>query len=496
MSWPRSANEKLATFAISMHTAPCMEVSQIPHLHQDWIDPHAFGIVKALQKGGFTTYLVGGCVRDLLLGIHPKDFDIATAAHPPQVKRLIYQSYIIGKRFRLVLVKRNDQQFEVATFRCEVNAEDYPEGIPPGDNVFGSSEEDARRRDFTINGLFYDPVSQELIDYVEGMKDIKNRIMRMIGDPDLRLIEDPIRILRGLRLAHKLGCTIESSLRQAMKNQASQLLRSVLPRRREEFLKILRLPDPALCLTEAYDLDLLKYVSPTLHDMLSDPERNDNFWTCFEAYKPIVRDDKDPNQLFAWITYAMLQTARISSTNRETPITIDDEIFQQLMRDEFGMYKLEQVVVMKAIETLPGLNRTEDFKRRGERRQATFMRNEGFQLGLHIATVDYLLTPRELAFWDSMHLQLADQISLLDGEDDAKPRRKRPRRRKPKSLGRSGGEGDDSQTAENDGSSSVKRSSKSAEHDPFAVGPDDDDDDDELLVDSPMDSAADLARRI
>ena len=181
----------------------------------------------------------------------------------------------------------------------------------------------------------------------------------------------------------------------------------------------------------------------------------------------------------------------MSSTTRETPITIDDEIFQQLMRDEFGMYKLEQVVVMKAIETLPGLNRTEDFKRRGERRQATFMRNEGFQLGLHIATVDYLLTPRELAFWDSMHLQLADQISLLDGEDDAKPRRKRPRRRKPKSLGRDGGEVDDLSMADHDGLSSVKRSIKSLERDPFAVGPDDEDDD--HLADAATDTAGDSA---
>ena len=94
-----------------------MEVRAKPHLHQDWIDSHAFGIVKALQKSGHTTYLVGGCVRDLLIGAHPKDFDIATAAQPPQVKRLIYMAFIIGKRFRLVLVKRDDQQFEVATFR-------------------------------------------------------------------------------------------------------------------------------------------------------------------------------------------------------------------------------------------------------------------------------------------------------------------------------------------------------------------------------------------
>ena len=122
-----------------------MQVTAKPRLHQDWIDSHAYGIVKALQRGGFVTYLVGGCVRDLLLGIHPKDFDIATMAHPPQVKRLIFMSFIIGKRFRLVLVKRENQQFEVATFRREVRAEDLTDpGAPAGDNVFGSPEEDSK----------------------------------------------------------------------------------------------------------------------------------------------------------------------------------------------------------------------------------------------------------------------------------------------------------------------------------------------------------------
>ncbi len=110
-----------------------MNVTQKPHLHQDWIDPHATGIVRALQKNGFMTYLVGGCVRDLLLGIHPKDFDIATNARPEEVKRLINRSYIIGKRFRLVLVRRDDVHFEVATFRREVGEDEVREDLPAGE---------------------------------------------------------------------------------------------------------------------------------------------------------------------------------------------------------------------------------------------------------------------------------------------------------------------------------------------------------------------------
>jgi poly(A) polymerase len=407
-----------------------MEVTKKPHLHQDWIDSHAFGIVKALQKGGFTTYLVGGCVRDLLLGIHPKDYDIATAAHPPQVKRLIYMAFIIGKRFRLVLVKRDDQQFEVATFRRESSAEEITENAAPaGDNVFGSPEEDAQRRDFTMNGLFYDPVNEQLIDYVNGLPDIEARVLRMIGDPDRRLEEDPIRTMRGIRLSHKLGFTIEPELRAAMMRKAPDLLRAVLPRRREEILKIMRLAEPELAIMELYDLDLLKYIAPTLHDLLSHDERRDLFFQFLQTFRGIVEDLADPTQIFAWLLYTILQTATSGPSERQTPITLEDEIFNILMRDEFGMYKLEQSAVVQAVDNLPHLQKVEDFKRRGERRQMTLMKNEGFKLSLGIARADFLLSPQELDFWQTAYGKRETEISSL--ETEAKAKRRRPRRRKP-----------------------------------------------------------------
>ncbi len=415
-----------------------------PELHQDWIDPHAYGIVKALQKGGFTTFLVGGCVRDLLLGFHPKDYDIATAAHPPQVKRMIYMSFIIGKRFRLVLVKRDDQQFEVATFRREVRPEDLLDpNAPQGDNIFGTPEEDARRRDFTMNGLFYDPIENNLIDYVEGLPDIEARILRMIGDPNIRLIEDPIRILRGLRLSHKLGFTIEPNLRASMATHASELEKSVLPRRREEILKILRLDEPELAILECFDLGILKHVIPTLHDLLSHKDRRELFFEHFSAYRTLVDDPADTTQLFGWLTFAMYQAAVLGPSDRAEqglePLTIEDEIFQRLMRDELGMYKFEQTTLVKAIELLPALARTEDFKRRGERRQLALMKNEGFKLGLRLAEVDYLVTPDQAGFWRNAYRKLRDEIKALEAEAKAKKRR-RPRRRRPNEGEADGGD--------------------------------------------------------
>lgn len=409
-----------------------MEITRKPHLHQDWIDSHAYGIVKALQKAGFETYLVGGCVRDLLLNIHPKDYDIATMATPPQVKKLIYMAFIIGKRFRLVLVKRDQQQFEVATFRRETKAEDYPDGdAPTGDNLFGTPEEDARRRDFTINALFYDPIEEKLIDYVNGLPDIEARVLRMIGDPDVRLVEDPIRMLRGLRFAHKVGFAIEPTLRASMMKNANELQKAVLPRRREEILKILRLKEPELCLLECFDLGILEHVIPTLHDMLSNDERRDLFLEHFEAYRSMVLDSNDTTQLFGWLVYSMLQAARLGPTTRTEPITIEDEVFQAMMRDELGMYRFEQTVLTKAIEILPMIERTEDFKRRGERRQIAFMKNEGFRLAFRIAATDMLLNATQLGYWNSAIERLSDQIVDDEDEGGGRPkRRRRPRRRR------------------------------------------------------------------
>lgn len=399
-----------------------------PYLHQDWIDPHAYGIVKALQKNDFETYLVGGCVRDLLLNIHPKDYDIATMAHPPQVKRLIYMSFIIGKRFRLVLVKRDDQQYEVATFRREVKAEDFPEGDQPfGDNVFGNPEEDAKRRDFTINALFYDPVSEKLIDYVNGLPDIESRTLRMIGDPDTRLTEDPIRILRGLRFSYKLGLTIEPTLRASIHARAGELARSVLPRRREEILKILRLDEPQLPLMEMYDLGILQVIMPTLHDLLSNTERRDLFLEHFEALRAMVVDPADPVQLFAWITYSMLQAARTAPSMRDSLITIDEEVFQVFMRDELGMYRFEQTVLTKSIQLLPLVTRTEEFRRKGDRRQLAFMKNEGFRLAMRIAETDFLLSSAQVSFWKNSYDKLSGELTVLEAELKTK-RRRRPRR--------------------------------------------------------------------
>ena len=424
-----------------------MNVTPKPHLHQDWVDPHAVGIVRALQKKDYTTYLVGGCVRDLLLGIHPKDYDIVTSALPMEVKRTIARSYIIGKRFQLVLVRREEMQFEVATFRREMRADEITEDQPATDNMFGSPEEDAQRRDFTINGLFYDPANDQLIDYAEGLPDLENRIIRMIGDPMRRLVEDPIRILRALRLKHMIGFTLDSELRKAMCETAGSLTTTALPRRREEILKWLRLKKPDLAFREAFDMGILAVITPVLHEALQDEERGEIFYSYLRQIPAATDETLTPGELFGILvlafTRAFLQAdpALVSRSND----VLGNERAQTWMRDELGMFKFEQALTAKALHVEPLLAKRRDFQSKGERRQRALLSNDAFPLALGFAQLDYFLGCEDFQYWRERYAQLrADHPNGIPssgrggeghGGNGNGPRRRRRRTRRPRADG-------------------------------------------------------------
>ncbi|MFO0726172.1 MAG: polynucleotide adenylyltransferase PcnB [Myxococcota bacterium] len=212
------------------------------------IDHDALDVVRRLKRHGHTAYLVGGCVRDLSLGLVPKDFDVATSARPEQIRGIFRNCRIIGRRFRLAHVYfRGGKVIETATFRAmTAQAEPDEEGAENADllirqdNVFGTEEQDAQRRDFTINGLFFDPASGRIIDHVGGRADLAARTVRMIGDPDIRLREDPARILRAIRIAAKTELSIDPELLGAMKRHQTEIPRCSRPRLFEETMKLLR----------------------------------------------------------------------------------------------------------------------------------------------------------------------------------------------------------------------------------------------------------------
>lgn len=383
-----------------------MEVKLKPHLHASWIDPFAKDIVQHLQKGGYKSYLVGGCVRDLLAGIHPKDYDIATEASPQQVKKRVYGSYIIGRRFRLVLVKRGDQQYEVATFRREATPEDLAnlaqesdstdDSLPPisADNFFGTPEEDALRRDFTINAMFYDPVNDALLDFAKGMQDIESCTLRMIGDPKKRIIEDPIRTLRAIRLSQKLNFKIEDSLREAMTANADALGAALLPRKREEYLKFLRLKSPGLGLLELYDLGLMKILLPTLNEIFDSPEKRETFLFYLNHWNELVKSPADSVELYTALIWAY--SSALNDTKEFT-----DKVLP-LMRDELGVFKAETGAIESIFELQGRIRDIESFKKRGARRQQGFLKHQGLAMALRLAKLEHFISPTEFAYWDQL----------------------------------------------------------------------------------------------
>jgi poly(A) polymerase len=182
------------------------------------ISVHAIKTIEVLEDNGFEAYLVGGAVRDLLFGIKPKDFDVVTNATPDQIHHLFRRSRMIGRRFKLVHVIYGREVIEVSTYRSQQKEIPQPDGsMIRDDNHYGTIEEDAMRRDFTINAMFYSPTNHKLVDFHEGLKDLKHGIIRMIGDPEKRYQEDPIRILRAFRVCAKLNMTLHNPSRSPIK---------------------------------------------------------------------------------------------------------------------------------------------------------------------------------------------------------------------------------------------------------------------------------------
>jgi poly(A) polymerase len=206
------------------------------------IDGDAERVVRKLARSGYQAYLVGGCVRDLLLGREPKDFDVATSAKPNEIRELFRNCRIIGRRFRLAHIFFGAKIIETSTFRA--NPRDYggddDELLIRRDNVFGSDIEDAQRRDFTVNGLFFDVETEEVIDHVGGLADLEARVVRTIGDPEIRFQEDPVRMLRAIKFAARLGFTIEAATYDAILCHRDELKKCAPPRVLEEFYRLLR----------------------------------------------------------------------------------------------------------------------------------------------------------------------------------------------------------------------------------------------------------------
>jgi len=258
---------------------------------------------EELQRAGYLAFVVGGAVRDLLLGRAPKDFDVATSATPEEVRSVFRRSRIIGRRFQIVHVLCGPEVVEVSTFRAHFarEAEDDhrdEHGRMLSDNVFGTQAEDALRRDFTVNALFYDPVREEVWDYVHGLKDLQARRLVMIGDPATRYREDPVRMLRAARLSAKLALAIDAKTRAPI-HELRHLLENV-PHARlfEEILKLLLSGNAVECVRVLRELDLHHGLLPLLDIALDDAETGPFALAALRATDERLASDKPVSPAF------------------------------------------------------------------------------------------------------------------------------------------------------------------------------------------------------
>jgi putative nucleotidyltransferase with HDIG domain len=223
----------------------------------------AIDLVRTLQKANYTAYFAGGCVRDMLLGLHPKDFDIVTDATPDELEAIFEHTIPVGKKFGVIMVIQDGHHFEIATFRSDAG---YSDGRRPDAVVFTNAEEDAKRRDFTINGMFYDPVTEEVHDFVGGQKDLDAHLIRFIGDPEKRIEEDHLRLLRAVRFKNQFDFQYDPDTYDAIKKYAPLIKERVSAERiRDEFCKMLMdKSKPSMAFEDMSHLGILQLILPEL----------------------------------------------------------------------------------------------------------------------------------------------------------------------------------------------------------------------------------------
>jgi poly(A) polymerase len=409
----------------------------------------AMQVIERLQDKGYHAFVVGGAVRDLLLGFKPKDFDIATNATPEQIKPLFRRAFIIGRRFRLVHVLAGAETIEVSTFRAakDSNETDSDEhGRILSDNVFGSQADDAARRDFTVNALYYDPVAEEIWDYLGSLKDIKARQLRLIGDPETRYREDPVRMLRAVRLSAKLGLAISTKSRTPIKRLAP-LLSNVPPSRLfEEMLKLLLSGHAVTTLSTLRREGLHHGLLPLLDVILEQPQGQKFIELALADTDERVREGKpvSPSFLFATLLWHDVnQDWEARKAAGERPIPALHAAMDAILDRQAEQLSIPKrfVGIMKEIWTLQPR-----FDQRSGQRPFRLLETERFR-----AAYDFLALrcksgelPEELAqWWLAFQNAEGDMRTDLLKQDERTPggskRRRRPRKRRANEQGGASG---------------------------------------------------------
>src|SRR5687768_14563861 len=417
-------------------------------LSRKLIDPEALKVLYRLNQASYTAYLVGGSVRDLLLGRKPKDFDIGTSAQPYEVKKLFRNCWIIGRRFRLAHVRFGEKTVEVATFRRQVSAEEAASDAPlqmlappesdvaapelddardrliHRDNTFGTPEQDAFRRDFTINALFYDIETFSIIDYTGGLEDLQAKVVRCIGVPEERFQEDPVRMLRAVAMAARLDFTIDPPIEAAIAAHRADIARSAPARLIEEFYKLLRSGAAERAFRMLADHKLLEPISGELQ-----AHAGDALWqslAALDAYRNRFESAPDALTTPILLGSLLMPVPPAAKAVNHPPRWTDD--MKKEPRISLGLLPLARRDIERLRQVL-GLQRRLLDPKLALRARRALMHKGTFREALTWLEI-HGQAPEAVAEWrafvDHAHAHPAEPVE--EGEAD-RPRRRRRRRR-------------------------------------------------------------------
>ena len=403
------------------------------------IPENVLKVLYRLHRSGYRAYLCGGSVRDLLMGRTPKDFDVATDAHPMEIRRLFRNSRIIGRRFRLVHIIFQDQVVEVATFRREPERA-APQPVEEGetedflitdDNTFGSPLQDARRRDFTINALFYSIADFSVIDYVGGLEDLAEKRVRVIGDPDLRFREDPVRMLRAVEFASRLNFEIEPGTLEGLLRHRNDILKASAPRVSEEILELLRRGWANGAFRRMVDTGMLEPLLPEIHKSVVG-DRAPYFWKMLEVLDRTVqagRKISDAVLLCVLLLPWVIEELETEESRRDSRMRIGEVVpfIRDLIQPICARMALAAGTrhqIEQALETLWRLLEPPSDRRS----QFRAVHREPFNDALALLELYALSSGRHVDTFRQWQ-QFAQKVKRAEGEVGATPRRRRRKRK-------------------------------------------------------------------
>lgn len=346
------------------------------------IDEDALKVLYRLSTAGYISYLVGGSVRDLLLGRHPKDFDLGTNARPNEIRKLFRNCFLIGRRFRLAHIVFGKKVIETSTFRRQPEDNEAADGLYQAeDNTFGTPEEDAKRRDFTVNGLFYDIKTFSVIDYVGGLKDLEKRELRCIGDPNIRFREDPVRMMRAVKFAARLDFTIDRTSRKAILKHHSDILNASVPRVCEEIYRLFTYGKSSEAFRLLWDLELLKDLLPELDEHIrASGSKHAPIWKILHALDIDPVSENASNGLrTACLYYACFDAQQKSEGTRMPQSRVNyQHISRSVLTTLSERLHIPKMTFFTAAALLDFQRRFADAPVKGSKRFAHFVRHPDF----------------------------------------------------------------------------------------------------------------------